>query len=123
VRRASAISLLAAICFSLIAPLAFADPESNLPECCRRSGAHHCSMTDDAASADGTHFQSIATKCPAFPVATAAPFSPDVALLKGSGAIFAAVVSHPSIHFQTEARYRVSFSRSRQKRGPPTILS
>ena len=34
-----------------------------------------------------------------------------------------AVISHPAALEQTEARYRVSFSRSRQKRGPPTPLS
>ena len=78
---------------------------------------------EDAASTAGAGFQSIQPKCPAFPIAAAATASPTVAFLKGSAAIFAAVVSHPSIQFQTEARYRVSFSRSRQKRGPPVTLS
>jgi hypothetical protein len=47
----------------------------------------------------------------------------NLAVLRGPGAIFAELVSHPSIHRQTEAKYRVSFSRSRQKRGPPVVLS
>lgn len=121
-RRASAISLLLAICFSTLAAPAFAADDSNLPQCCRRNGEHHCDMaTEDAARVDGTSFQSIRMRCPAFPVANFAPVSPYVAFLNDSIAIFASVVSHPSIHIQTEARYRVSFNRSRQKRGPPCL--
>jgi hypothetical protein len=37
--------------------------------------------------------------------------------------VFAAIVSHPAAHAQTEARYRISFSRAWQKRGPPALLS
>lgn len=122
VRRASAMSLLFAICFPTIVAPAFADEEANLPQCCRRTGIHHCSMgQDEGGPAGGTSFQSIQTRCPACPIGAAASASPDFAFLKASVAIFASVVSHPSTHFQTEARYRVSFSRTRQKRGPPAL--
>ncbi len=80
-------------------------------------------MMDDQAPDSGTSFHAIRERCPYFPVAAAAPAGPDAAFLKTPAAIFAAVVRHPSIQFQTEARYRVSFSRSRQKRGPPIVLS
>ena len=33
--------------------------------------------------------------------------------------VFAVAFAHPSAHAQTEARYRIAFSRSHQKRGPP----
>jgi len=122
VRRVSAISVLVAIAYSIIAPFAFAQAESNLPACCRRNGAHRCGMTG-SDSGNGPAFQSVAPKCPLFPVSPAVPMGGFVALLRNSGAIFAAFVSHPSIQVQTEARSRVSFNRSRQKRGPPAILS
>jgi hypothetical protein len=115
---------LAAIGFSLIAPGLSLDAESNLPGCCRRNGAHHCTMnTDEAASNSAMSPQAIRQTCPSFPVAVTLLARFDVATLRPSAAIFAALLSHPSIQFQTEARYRVSFSRSHQKRGPPAILS
>jgi hypothetical protein len=123
VRRASAISLLVAMCFSSIATIAFADPESNLPQCCRRNGQHHCAMDADDAVSSTAGVQSIRTTCPEFPVASVAPSTLDAAVLKGAITISASVLSHPASPVQAEARYRVSFSRSRQKRGPPVILS
>ena len=123
VRRAPAVSLILAIFYSLIAPALFADPESNLPECCRRKGSHQCSMSaQDAASTSGTEFRAI-QRCPVFPAATAIPPGATVAVLRNCSAIFAGLVSHPTIQPQAEAHYRVSFSRSRQKRGPPTVRS
>jgi len=35
--------------------------------------------------------------------------------------VFAEVIAHPAAHAQTEARYRIAFSRSGQKRGPPSV--
>ena len=123
VRRVSAVSLLLALSYSLIAPALFADPESNLPECSRRKGAHQCSMSvQDKFSTEGTAFQ-LAQRCPAFPVAPAVTAHSAPAFSSGSGAVLAALVSHPAVQQQTQARYRVSFSRSRQKRGPPAFLS
>lgn len=124
-RRASAISLLAAIGYALIVPLAFSDPEANLPACCRRTGAHHCAMSNVTKTIDGVStpaLQAVLQKCPAFPVSTAVRPGGAAAFPERSQAIFAGLVSHPSIQPQTEARYRVSFSRSRQKRGPPASL-
>jgi hypothetical protein len=121
VRRVSAISLLVALSFSLIAPALFADPESKLPECCRRKGAHQCSMgAQDSAPSDGMAFR-VAARCPSCPVAPAVATDATAAPASSSGAVFASLVSHPSVQPQSEAHYRVSFSRSRQKRGPPAI--
>jgi hypothetical protein len=123
VRRASAISLLFAMSFSLIASFVFTDLESNLPECCRRDGTHHCGMlTTDDASSGGSSLRS-GQRCSSFPLASALPSDAAYAFLNTSSAIFAALVSHPAVQRQTEALGRVSFSRSRQKRGPPALLS
>lgn len=119
----SAFSLLAALFYSLVAPTLFADPESVLPKCCRRGGEHHCTMkTDDATSTAGSAFR-LVQNCPAFPAAQAVTADSAAVVLKTSSAIFAALVSHPAVQCQTEALGRISFSRSRQKRGPPSPLA
>jgi hypothetical protein len=125
-RRASAISLLLTICFSLIVPAVFAESQPNLPTCCRKTGVHHCSMASmakDEAPVGESSVRAIRRSCSAYPVATAVPATAHVAFLKDSSAIFAAPVSRLSIQFQTEVLFRISFSRARQKRGPPIILS
>jgi len=122
-RRALATFLLAVFSFPLIAPALSADAQSNLPECCRRGGKHHCAMTMDQAPATGVSFRSIQPRCPLYPSTPAAPAGQSVAVLKNASAIFGAVVSHPAICVQTEAGYRISFGRSSQKRGPPVVLS
>ncbi|MGO9258462.1 MAG: hypothetical protein ACLQU1_19420 [Bryobacteraceae bacterium] len=123
-RRASAISLLAAIGFSLIAPGMLLQAESNLPACCRRNGAHHCAMSLVRPESDsGTSVAGVHQTCSSFPMAVTAPAGSGAALPRPAAAMFSALLSHPSIQFQTESRYRVSFSRCRQKRGPPFIVS
>jgi hypothetical protein len=44
-------------------------------------------------------------------------------IARTAASIRVVVVSHPAGIAQTEARYRVNFNRSRQKRGPPSLLS
>lgn len=79
-------------------------------------------MTTQEASTSGAALNAIHSKCPLFPASTAARLVGDVASPVISAAIFAGLASHPAIQIQTEARARVSFSRSRQKRGPPEFL-
>jgi len=122
VRRASAFSLLAALFYSLVAPTLFADSESVLPQCCRRAGEHRCAMKTDNAAPTGPEFR-LVQNCPACPAAQAATTDSAAAVLKTSNAIFAGLVSHPAVQCQTEALGRISFSRSRQKRGPPAPLA
>jgi hypothetical protein len=123
VRRISAILLMALFSFSLIGPEAFAqDAGSQLPACCRRGGQHHCEM--DATQPESSSLPSVkAGKCSLFPSATtSAPSNPASSFAKSSQAIFAALVGHPASRAQTEALFRISYSRASQKRGPPAAI-
>jgi hypothetical protein len=117
VRRGIAISLMMLFSWMLSLPFFTPDAENNLPPCCRRTGRHHCMM--QLMEQQHVHFGMVTEKCPYLPVAY-------VALHSGSSvpadaeAFYAGVLSHPAGAPQTEARYRVAFSRSRQKRGPPS---
>jgi hypothetical protein len=118
-RRWLAIAMM--LCFGapLTAPLFAADAANNLPACCRRDGRHHCaaSLMGDAAQRS---ISTIAPRCQDWPKSTPAPapqtFTPGEALT-ASTPLFA----HAASAAQTQARYRVSFARSRQKRGPPAF--
>jgi hypothetical protein len=117
VRRIMAGLLLALFSFSLIAPALLADEDSNLPACCRRIGEHHCTL----AASQGASF--IQERCPHFPSGGASLAASEIATLTPAQAVFATILSHTAAHAQTEAHYRVSFSRAWQKRGPPALLS
>lgn len=116
-RRALAISITLLLGLTLAAPL-FAASSSSLPQCCRRNGAHHCS--GEMAGGAERSFTAVGARCPAFPKATAAPTLHDFAVSAAGGAETPVFV-HPTSAPQTEARYRVAFARSRQKRGPPQL--
>lgn len=64
---------------------------------------------------------SFAATCPTYPKGMVAIQLHSI-FLQQSQSRFAEIATHPSGQPQTEARYRVAFSRSRQKRGPPVIL-
>jgi hypothetical protein len=118
-RRALSILLLSLFAWMQAAPAFALDSQSGLPACCRRDGHHHCAtgMADTSVSRT---FATIAPKCPASPQATAAtsPISFTPATAQN---ISTPVFVHPASAPQTEAHYRVSFARSRQKRGPPAL--
>jgi len=121
-RRSVAILLALAFSWMLILPVFAASAESHLPACCRKNGKHHCMMQMESPSASGgASFVAAGKKCPYFLNSTAAThvetFAPAL-----SQAIFAGIVQHPAVSPQTEAGYRASYLRSRQKRGPPSFL-
>jgi|SRR5579883_1252967 len=103
----------------LLAPVLASDiGEAGLPACCRRSGKHHCAMAGTMLRQQGHAISMIAEKCPYTPaVARLLPWTPLAPSIEA--AIFAGVIRHPAVHAQAEALYRVSFDRTRQKRGPP----
>ena len=119
-RRALASLLLALFSFPLIVPMLRPDASSSLPSCCRREGKHHCTMGPESTSREGLN--AIRPKCANYPSTTAVPGS-SVAFLKKSPSICVSLLSFPPVQARAEAQYRVSFSRSRQKRGPPALLS
>ena len=116
VRRLSAILLLGLFVLSVFAPALIADPESKLPACCRRGGEHHCAITP-LQSAAGPVVQSL---CPFFPDLSTVPTFSKVTGVRPTQLVLGQAVSHPRGSVQARALFRISFSRTRQKRGPPT---
>jgi hypothetical protein len=121
VRRALASFLVALFSFPLMLPVLRADGASKLPSCCRREGKHRCSMDSESNYQEG--LSPIQPKCPNYPATMAIPGDWNVLFLQNSLAICAWLLNYCSTPAETEAKYRVSFSRSRQKRGPPTLLA
>jgi hypothetical protein len=116
--------LLLLFSFPLISPLFAVSPaEANLPACCRKDGKHHCMILQGNSETGGDVRVSVVRgRCPYCPTLPATPhveFFPDARRRM----ICADVVSHPAGVVQTEARLRISFDRSRKKRGPPTHQS
>jgi hypothetical protein len=123
VRRIAAILLLGVFSILLIAPIAMAqDPEAQLPACCRTHGKHHCMMPTGSQSR-GPSLQAGNVRCPLFPGAGALASYQQTVTLAASQQFFGNITGHPSVHAHTEALYRISYSRTGQKRGPPALLS
>ncbi len=129
-RRALAALLMALFSFSLISPAVLAaDPESNLPACCRRDGKHHCAMMAmqgamlamPSESPSGPSLQ--AARCALFPSARAIPAGPAVSLPVFFQAIFAGLLGHSAFVPEPETVCLSSYSRAGQKRGPPASIS
>jgi len=116
--------LIVVFSLGLIAPALSADPESQLPACCRRLGQHQCSAMQGAdRNAPGARVSAVPVKCPFFPSSTVVTPS------HGNARLMSATHSGVSLSFraamrraQTIALYRASFSRLRQKRGPPMLV-
>lgn len=122
-RRALASLLFALFTFPLIVPMLRADADATMPSCCRREGKHHCSMGHATVSQDGPAVDAVRPKCSSYPTTSASPGAWNLAILRNFTSIGASLLSYPSAEARTEAQYHVSFSRSRQKRGPPAFLS
>jgi hypothetical protein len=121
VRRLLAISLLLLFMVPCVLPLFGANAaEAALPACCRRNGKHHCMM--DMAWSQERSFHTVREKCP-YSVAPPAILVLPSYTPSAAASIFAGIRRHPSVAAQTEAQYRISFDRSRQKRGPPIQIA
>jgi hypothetical protein len=123
VRRLLSTVLLLLFSLPLISPVLAltASSDANLPACCRRNGAHHCTRLIHSAESSGPTLSPIPQRCPAYPAVVTPARHGDLSCLAAS-LIFAEIVSHPTIKLQTQARARVALDISRQKRGPPTDL-
>jgi hypothetical protein len=123
VRRVCAIGLLVLFSSSLIPLALFADsPGSKLPACCRRDGKHACSMMDAQDEPSGIRISG-KLRCTSYPKGDAAPGAGTIFTPQPRAAGISVVVVRLRLAEQTEARYRVAFSRGWQKRGPPSLLS
>ncbi|MFY9938678.1 MAG: hypothetical protein WAK33_17485 [Silvibacterium sp.] len=121
-RRALAISLMLLFCLPLVLPLFRPGmAEATLPACCRRGGRHQCAVPTEGAT-QGSDVRVVSDKCPYAPATAAVlllpSFTPSTA-----ASIFAGVTRHPAVSPQTETQLRISFDRTRQKRGPPALLA
>lgn len=113
--------------FPLISPLLSAPrPEAKLPPCCRKDGKHACGMIPKAEAPPSPGEAAIKarkTACPLFPAAQSTPamVKADVAVPRHTLAVLVHTVRIAAE--QAEAQYRISFSRSCQKRGPPSFFA
>ena len=119
-RRLLAITLLLLFTTPFVLPLFGTNAaEDALPACCRRNGKHHCMMY--MAWMQERSFHTVREKCPYSIVPPAIlvlpSFTPSAA-----ASVFAGITRHPAVVAQTEAHLRISFDRSRQKRGPPAPI-
>ncbi len=123
-RRLIALLMMAVFGSFLCAPLlaASSDPQSMLPACCRANGKHHCMMRMREGEPAGVRIAAPQT-CPLFPKWRPMQVLQQHAAQPGPATFYAALQSHPACHAQTEAQRRISFDRSRQKRGPPAVLA
>jgi hypothetical protein len=122
VRRLLSITLLLLFVLPSFAASLLQNTDSNVPVCCRAKGKHHCMMmVPETVSRGGVSISVVREKCPAFPKSTAWASSQLTVPQSQSG--IAAIVTSPNAILQAEAHYRIAWSRSRQKRGPPSLLS
>jgi hypothetical protein len=126
--RVSSLLLLALFLFLQVFPFVSSQTtnEASLHACCRTRGKHHCAMntnllTGSQSSNSSPVFAQLTEKCPYLPASPVNlhghSFKPTLAAL-----VFAGIVSHPVRRPQAEAQRRISFDRSRQKRGPPSSV-
>lgn len=130
-RRLLSILLFGATLLPLIAPMLStgAMAQSTLPACCRRGGKHHCMMsaaaraimlgeTNDGAVRVGTPPEQCPYRQHSLVAAHLQVFTPSSAATHTAFLLRASSASA-----QAECLRRISFDRSRQKRGPPSLLS
>ena len=121
VRRAAAKLLLVIISLPLMAVLLSAQTvESQLPQCCRRFGAHRCLLAANHTGPTGVALHAAST-CSMFQLGFASTQASDTTGAMAPVSSLVAMVSLPSaIAKQAEVQYRISYNRSSQKRGPPS---
>jgi hypothetical protein len=121
-RRISALVLLSVMAFWLSTPLLASSTQDDLPACCRANGKHKCMMMRSGAGAEAGA-PSIAEKCPFLPyIAIRAIHGPVAAAAHTGLSPFAFLTDQPVAQPQEEVLLRISFARTRQKRGPPAFL-
>ena len=129
-RRLLTIVLFWATLFPMVAPAltSGAMGDSMLPACCRRGGMHHCMMSPEERAAlireieGSVRFGAIPEQCPYRQRSLVAAHL-QIVTVGAAGTHDAFLLHEPSAAAQAECLRRISFDRSRQKRGPPSLLS
>ena len=120
-RRGASILLLLIFLFGPLAA-ALGDDDASLPACCRRTGAHHCSMARLRAAilASGTPIVTAPSTCPSYPGDNALTAAPLHGLAPAAAAEFS-LPTAPHAPAAARAAARVSAARTRSSRAPPAL--
>jgi hypothetical protein len=123
-RRLLSLVLLLAFGLPVVAPALgqTADDASSLPACCRRNGAHHCSMKMQQRQTlqHGRQVVEVSAKCPCCP-GTAASLHHELLAFTDAPTVTSARLTQPARLRQTEAWARIALAGARHKRGPPSV--
>lgn len=129
-RRALAVLLVLAFSLPLIAPaVVSASVESSLPACCRRDGKHHCAMQSESMQSGAMtvsvsrRLVTVSENCPCWPFARLALMLPHALSTSAPPVVDSLFAGPAAAAREAAAGYRVSCSRSRQKRGPPPSIA
>jgi len=117
-RHAITSLLVLLLSFPLVAPVAFAHSAADLPACCRRNGAHHCSM-EGAQPSTG---QTVSARCGLYPRAQSIP-ALGSALFVAPQYTAKRYSSELAAIAPTQAAARMALLGSPRKRGPPSLLN
>jgi hypothetical protein len=120
VLRLASVVLLFTFAGNTALPAFFADPESNLPACCRRDGKHHCAMMQLAQNDTSCSFRASRGKCAQFPKSSAV-LRVTPATVSAKLAFQGLVAPRIIAGAQPRALILSSSIRSAQKRGPPPL--
>ena len=122
-RRLLAILLLCVFGLPMATPLfaAAVDQDAGLPACCRRHGAHHCSMSgmESSGHSHGTQLTALREKCPAYPAATTTIRHNDASLVAVS-LVFSPHPSRTAETFEKPVHTAAALDLARHERGPPS---
>jgi hypothetical protein len=125
-RKFLSIALLAILGLPFVSPLFAlnATGDKGVPACCRRNGKHQCIASAGMRVALSQHtpaFSAPAQRCPYRPASMVVVHGASFTVPTAK-AVYAGLIAHPAVVAQTESKLRNSGSRSRQKRGPPTLF-
>jgi hypothetical protein len=122
-RRVFSITLLIALLMPALAPslsALTADPEANLPACCRSHGAHHCAMMHWMLQALGSKPMFTPAPCPMYPTVAAVPQSAAFTLA-AAPVLSVEPVEVSGLPAATARRAQLLLARTRGDRGPPAL--
>jgi hypothetical protein len=128
-RRLLSICLFAAILLPFLAPLLSmgAGAETLLPACCRRDGKHRCmgmmSSMSATPSADGRQRAEAPREMCPYQQRALVTAHHELSSVPAAQESEVTLLQQPAAPSQAECLFRISFDRSRQKRGPPSLLS